>query len=92
MLFPLVLIGDIDGDGRSDLLTGNRWDRLSVHIGGEGPDPFAGEPQHVTVDLPSNELNSMMADLDHDGREDVVLFHPSETAANRVVVLMAGGA
>ncbi len=92
VLFPLVLIGDIDGDGRSDLLTGNRWDRLSVHIGGEGPDPFAGEPQHVTVDLPSNELNSMMADLDHDGREDVVLFHPSETAANRVVVLMAGGA
>lgn len=90
VLFPLVLIGDIDGDGRSDLLTGNRWDRLSVHIGGDGPDPFAGEPRHVTVDLPSNEFNSMLADLDHDGREDVVLFHPSETATNRVVVLMAG--
>ena len=91
VLFPLVLIGDIDGDGRSDLLTANRWDRLSVHIGGDGPDPFAGDPLHVTVDIPSNEFNSMLADLNHDGREDVVLFHPSETASNRVVVLMAGG-
>ncbi len=91
VLFPLVLIGDVDGDGRADLLTGNRWDRLSLHIGGDGQDPFAGEPLHLTVDLPSNEANSLLADLDHDGRQDVLLHHPSETAANRLLILMARG-
>ena len=90
VLFPLVLIGDVDGDGRADLLTGNRWDRLSVNYGGPGKDPFAGDPVHVAVDLPSNELNAMIADLNHDGHEDVVLHHPSDEAPNRLLILLAG--
>ncbi|MDE0008549.1 MAG: VCBS repeat-containing protein [Gammaproteobacteria bacterium] len=92
VLFPLVLIGDVDGDGQADLLTGNRWDRLSVNYGGPGRDPFAGDPVHVTVDLPSNEANSMLADLNHDGRQDVVLYHPSDEAPNRLLILLGGGA
>ena len=34
----------------------------------------------------------MLADLNHDGRQDVVLHHPSDEAANRLLILLGGGA
>ena len=38
VLFPTLLLGDVNGDGRADLLTGERWDRLSVFLGVPGPE------------------------------------------------------
>ena len=89
VLFPTVLIGDVNGNGRMDLLIGDRWDHLSVYLGEPGPDPFTGEPLDVEVELPTNELNAQLADLNHDGRQDAVFHHPSADEGNRVVVLMA---
>ena len=89
VLFPTVLIGDVNGNGRMDLLLGSRWDHLSVYFGAPGPDPFTGDPIDVEVELPTNELNARLADLNHDGRQDVVFHHPSAEKGNRVVVLMA---
>ena len=88
VLFPTVLIGDLTGDGRADLLTGERWDRLSLFLGVPEPELLTTEPIHVTVEVPADERNAMLADLDQDGRHDVVIHYPSSTGVNRVAVLM----
>ena len=89
VLFPTVLIGDVTGDGRADLLAAERWDRLSIYLGVPEPDLLAAEPVHVAVEVPADERRALLADLDRDGRQDVVIHHPSDTEASRVVVLMA---
>ena len=89
VLFPTVLIGDVTGDGRADLLAAERWGRLSVYLGIPAPELLATEPIHVPVEMPADERNAMLVDLDGDGRRDVVIHHPSDTAENRVTVLMA---
>ena len=88
-LFPTVLVGDIDGDGRSDLVTGQRWDELRVFLGQAGPGLLATEPLTFPVEIPSHEQNARLADLDGDGKQDVVIAHPSADEAGRLTILMA---
>ncbi|MDE0451744.1 MAG: VCBS repeat-containing protein [Gammaproteobacteria bacterium] len=89
-LFPAVLLGDVDGNGLKDLLVGDRWDRLSVFLASDGPDPFRTPPVKIPVAMPAaGDLHVRLADLDRNGRQDVAIHHPSSTGPNRVIVLMA---
>lgn len=88
-LFPTILTGDVDGDGRSDLLIGERWDELSVYLGVPGKEPVAPRAIRVAAPLPGDERNARIADLDGDGKDDVYIQHPSADGPGRIVVLMA---
>ena len=109
--FPTVLIGEVNGDGRPDLLVG-RWRKpLNVFPGVPGPDLFARKPVEVAVSMPGDknddrelriythgdgpwvpvleENYTWLVDLDRDGRDDVLLHHPSASEPHRLTVLMA---
>ncbi|MYA30198.1 MAG: hypothetical protein F4Y31_03090 [Gammaproteobacteria bacterium] len=88
-MFPTILTGDVDGDGRSDLLIGERWDELSVFLGVPGREPVAPRAIRVAAPLPADERNARIADLDGNGKKDVYIQHPSADGSGRIVVLMA---
>src|SRR4051812_4739348 len=71
-----VAIGDVDGDGKLDILVANREGTLSVFknisaVGNLGVNSFA---TRVDFLLPSEDLRSLaVGDLDGDGKLDVVI-------------------
>ncbi len=96
-----LLIGDVTGDGRPDLLIEPEFRELHVYAGVPGPGMFAPKPQRVEVPLHDGEY-AWLADLDRDGRQDILVHHPFTlrdahgarklppgTEPHRVTVLMA---
>ena len=71
-----LLIGDVTGDGRSDLLVEWTYRQLNVFVGVPGPGLFARRPQRVAVAVPNDEEYAWLVDLNNDGRQDVLMHHP----------------
>lgn len=81
-----IVIGDVDGDGRRDIVlragdaSGSQWGRALLGVPGATWDTTAafylsGVPQHMRL-----------ADLDADGAEDLAVVHGDNYAAIRVSV------
>ena len=85
---PSVLIGDVSGNSRSDLLVQNGPEELRVYLGVPGPKLFARRPQKVAVAMP-NEEYTWLVDLNKDGVQDILMHHPSTTKPHRVMILIA---
>ena len=94
------LLGDVTGDKRLDLLIGrdrgeppgprrHADDSLHVFAGEPGPHLFSPQPWELAVALPEDGEFVWLEDLDDDGRQDVVMHHPSAPEPHRVTVLMA---
>ena len=63
------------GDGRSDLLIEPEFRELHLYPGVPEPDLFARQPRKVEVSLHDGEY-AWLADLDRDGRQDILVHHP----------------
>ena len=71
-----LLIGDVTGDGLSDLLIGQHPRHLALFVGVPGPDLFSRRPQDVAVAVPNDEEYTWLVDLNQDGKQDILMHHP----------------
>ena len=79
VFFPTVLTGDVNGDGRLDLLVGHSPAELHVFLGSPGPALLEQHPQKVAVSLPHDERNTRLVDFEADGRQDLLVhLRPTE--------------
>ena len=71
-----LCIGDVTGDGRSDLLIADHPRIMVIFSGVPGPEIFAPQPQEVKVAIPNDEEYTWLVDLNKDGVQDILMHHP----------------
>ena len=79
VFFPPVLMGDLHGDGRLDLVVGKGREELHLFAGVDAPGAFARKPQTVPVALPDDERDTKLVDLSRDGKQDILIYDRTTT-------------
>lgn len=69
-------IGDVTGDGRSDLILADHPRVMAIFVGVPGPEMFARQPQEVKIAIPNDEEYTWLVDLNKDGVQDILMHHP----------------
>ena len=71
-----LLIGDVTGDGHSDLVFGSHPRQLEIFLGVPGQELFTQRSQGVRVTVPNDAEYVWLADLNRDGKQDILMHHP----------------
>ncbi len=77
-------MGDFNGDGLKDVLLSSGPDQLVVYSGSK--DAFVSEKPWLSVAAPSFGT-AQASDLNGDGRDDIVLYHPGISNKTRIEVV-----
>lgn len=89
VFFPFVLIADVNDDNLADLLVQEGEDRLDIFEGQAGEGLFSRRAIEIEMALPNDPELVELADLNNDGKQDVVMRIEKKDRANRVSVLMS---
>ena len=87
--YPFFHIGDVNGNGLSDLLIGKKRNEVSIYLGKHGQNQFAKPTQIIDLQLPNYELNSWFTDLNNDDKDDFIMKFPSDTLEHHLKILMS---
>ena len=87
--FPSVLIADADGDGFDDLLVQEGEDQLNIFLGSGDASLFSKSPMVIDVHMPSDPELVVAADLNRDGKVDLMMRHEPSTGPKKIVLLVS---
>jgi len=74
LFVPAVLSADVTGDGRQDLLVQRDEEMLLVYPGEPTERLFSKQPIRLAISLPREREGFVVADLDGDGRDELILL------------------
>lgn len=73
--FPFILLGDLTGDGLSELLVATKKNEIQIFEGQTELDILNQEPRTVNFTAPSMDTGTWLQDLNQDGKDDILLYY-----------------
>ena len=71
-----LLLGDFNGDGRSDMLRSSHPRGFGLASGLSEGEMFSTEFEWTNMNIPNDEEYSWLVDINRDGKLDVLMHHP----------------
>ena len=88
---PIVLLTDVNGDGRQDLILSAGEERLSIFLGNKSKKLFNRKASKHKILLPKNGALFEQHDINYDGKADFIMRYgrlDDESMASKVTILM----
>jgi hypothetical protein len=88
---PIVLLSDVNGDKRQDLILSSGEEKLTIFLGNNSSRLFNRKGSKYKMLLPKNGALFEQHDINHDGKADFIMRYgrlDEESMASKVTILM----